>query len=160
MNECPFLNCDIDVISLCWNSFGWFLSGVGETDPQVEKILSESLVTSFTSALPPAENASPWPVGFSLPVLTLSSHLHAWVWDLILDSPDGRWRETDPSWENPHSKQFPWPRLEGMHSRISTVFSFSYKESQSLLRCHWLHLVSWVSPSPSEWSYMWLFNVL
>ncbi|KAJ7415473.1 Protein BTG1 [Willisornis vidua] len=45
--------------------------GVGETDPQVEKILSERLVTSFISAQHPTENASLWPVASSLTILRL-----------------------------------------------------------------------------------------
>lgn len=47
-NVLCWTNCDIGVINLNWNEFGWFLAGVGETDPQVEKMLSERLVTSWS----------------------------------------------------------------------------------------------------------------
>ena len=73
-------------MKLIWLIFTRF----GETDPQVEKILSERLVTSFTSATHPVENASSWPVGFSLPILTLQSSPHLSLETSSLGSPCGQ----------------------------------------------------------------------
>lgn len=82
-NVLCWTNCDIGVIKfelkLIWLIFSWSWKD-GSTGG--ENAFREACHL-FISALHPAENASPWPVGFPLPILTLSSHLHARVWDLF-----------------------------------------------------------------------------